>query len=507
MVSYNPETCEASLIAPEGVTRPFLDSAPFVHLQQRGRWLVAQDGVNIPVVMDGDAARFDRNPFGGIPAGTLMADGWNRLAVVSPDRQRVYLSDHEMDPTSHPLAFSEGASYYLNARYFQTPRELGRIVAVAFAPSFNYQDDLGPLVVFCERGTRAYAIQHPREEWAARDIAATMLPTVGACAHGAVVARGNDMVFSDHDGRVQTFRSAVSRRDSARVAHIDAPVRELYAKEDASLRRWRVAERFDNRVLVSVWPERVRRARGVAIRHRGFVVMEEETLSERPFVWAGLWTGILPVAINVVGHQPSPLRSPEERCFAVSLDEDGVNRLYEIDRESGHDMMPDPRRVPMWVFPRWMDWKTAFDAKRLHGASVRLGPVKGRVVVQGWWQTLDRGPSEWFVHHDAGPECLSFGGDGLRSSASVGRPRVNLPSPSSREAFYSVRPFLKVSGRASIREFALHGELQQGSQGNDTVCVPPASASFRGDCRPDFWKHESVPAVPPPVHASCASTQ
>lgn len=493
LISYNPETREAVLLTPEDVTRPFLANTPFVHLQQRGKWLVAQDGLNLPVIVEGDSARFDRNPFTGIPTGTIMADGWNRLVVVAPDRERIFLSDHELDPTSTPLSFTDGAEYYLNARFFKVPRELGKIVSVAFSPSFNIQDDLGPLVVFCERGTRTYSIQFPRDQWIARDIASTMLPTIGACAHGAVVSRGNDMIFSDHDGRIQTFRAALSRRESARVGHIDQPVHELYARENAALRRWRKAERFDDRTLTTVWPERVKRPNGYAVRHRGFVVLEEDFLSERPFVWAGLWTGVHPVTINVVNRQASPMESPEERCFITSLDDDGVNRLYELDRVSGSDLVPLPRRVPMTVVPRWMDWKNIFEIKRFQSACVQFGPIKGRVTLRGQWQISGQRAQHWFTHEDGGPEGIHFECPSNRLSKFFAplRPRLNLPAPPAKDGFFRARPVFRVLGHASIREMAIRVQVSEASMANDTLCVPPAEVVTSRDCDPDYWTHEA----------------
>jgi hypothetical protein len=498
LISFNPDTREAHLLTPDGVTRPFLQNIPFIHLQQRGKWLIAQDGLNPPVIVEGDNARFDRDPFSGIPVGAMMADGWHRLIVVAPDRERIFLSDHELDPSTTPLSFTDGAEYYLNARYFRVPRELGKIVSVAFAPSFNFQDDLGPLVVFCERGTRTYSIQYPREEWIQRDISSTMLPTIGACAHGAVVSRGNDMIFSDHNGRIQTFKAAISRRESVRIGHIDQPVHELYERENAALRRWRRAERFDDRILTTVWPERVRRPGGFSVRHRGFVVMEEDFLSDRPFVWAGLWTGVYPVAINVVGHQKSPNHSPEERCFVTSLDDDGINRIYELDREAGPDLMPAPRRVPMWVVPRWMDWKSVFDQKRYLSASVQLGPIRGRVTVKGMWQTSDRRAQQWFTHEDAGPKCFQLC-PGIKPLFAPGRPRLNLPAIPTKDAFFRARPILQVLGQTSIREVAFHTEMLSASHSNDTRCQPPVEVVTSEDCGLNFWRHEGDDPVMPPV--------
>jgi len=272
LLSFDPVERLMRRVDPDG-ERPFHRFAAFVHLQQRNRWLVAQDGLGPPVILEGDAARVNSDPFDGVPTGLMMADGWHRLVIASPCRTRIYLSDHEFDPESTPLSFSDDAAYFRNARYFEIPPSLGRITALTFAPSFNNQDDWGPLLVFCERGTRAYLVQTPREEWLERDIAGTMLPTHGACAHGAIVPRGNDVVFSDQNGRIQSIRSVLSKLDDSRLQEADQPVWPLYRDEHGGLRRWRRSVRFDDRILTTVWPERVRRGDDKqSVRHRGLVV-------------------------------------------------------------------------------------------------------------------------------------------------------------------------------------------------------------------------------------------
>lgn len=511
ILSFDPVEGLMRTVSPEG-DRPFHRLAQHCFLEQRGRWMVCQDGISPAVILDGDNAEINADPFNGVPTGMMMADGWHRLCIVAPDRSRIYISDHEFDPISTPLSFTDDATYYKNARFFRVPRSLGLIVGIAFAPSFNNQDDWGPLLVFCEHGTRAYQLQVPRENWLDQDIAATLLPTVGGCAHGAITARGNDVLFSDHNGRIQTFKQAISTRDDVRLRPADQAVYPLYRGEDSRYRRWRKSARFDDRILTTVWPEPVPMGGGrLGVRHRGFVVLEEDHLSSRPFVWSGLWTGIYPVAIDSGGVTPEPGQSPVERCFCVSNDPDRVNRIYELTRTQGPDMVPEPRRVPMWVIPRWLDYEAAFKLKRMEGQAIQLSDLRGRVDVRGWWQTGGHEPRHWFVHNDAVPDCLLFGVGkdcAVLTPGAVSRPRLNIPGKS--DEFYRARPWLRVLGQAAIEEGIFQAAINSAPPQAKVKCGTVETAIAKDSpCVPNFWeKHarETGEAEPPLPVSVCQNS-
>ena len=503
ILSFDPVSNLMRRVSP-GKLPCFHRLARFAWLQQRGRWMVCQDGINPPVILDGDNATVNDDPYNGVPTGMSMADGWNRMVIAAADRKRLFISDHEYDPISDPLKFTEDSAYYKNAKFFEVPRSLGRIVGVKFAPSFNNQDDWGPLLVFGERGTRAFQMQIPRENWIDQDIAATLLPTIGACAHGAMVARGNDLVFSDQFGRIQTFKQAITRRDDVRLQPADQAVYPLYRGEFAEYRRYRKSARFDDRIITTVWPEPIQLANGrTAVRHRGMVVMEEDHISNRPFVWAGLWTGIYPVSIDSGGVAPNEHSAPVDRCFAVSHDPDGIQRLYELTREPGPDLMPEPRRVPMWIVPRWQDYKVPLRLKSVNAAALQLENLRGRVTIQGWWQSAGRQPAEWFTHHDAGADCLLFGvggNCGISEPVIEGRPRFNLPTPPDAAKFYRSRPWLRITGNVAIEEGIFESAITSGQPQSDVKCTPPASAIGRAKlCEPNFWEPHSrdLPIEPP----------
>lgn len=491
LMAYDPAAATMRRLG----TRPFSRHSPHVWFAQRGIHAVAQDGVSAPVVITGDTAEQGTHPTRGVPTGCMMAEGHGRLVVVSPCRTRLYIGNHEADPNADALEFTEDTAYYKNTRFFAIPRSMGRIMAIAFAPALNGDADLGPLMVLCERAVRAFDISIPREQWAEVDISTTPLPTIGACSSHAVITRGNDVLFSDHEGRIQSVRMAVARNEDARVLPIDRAVWPLYAGEHKTHldRRW--ALRFDDRCLVTVQPLRVARDNGRwSVCHQGLAVLQEEPAGPLFPVWDGLWTGILPVCL---------LRTTD-RAFAVSLDSDGFHRLYEIGTGSGHDEGAAPRRIPMLAALGGRDLGQPFQIKPFDGLAFRLGNVSGRASLRGWWQNDRATPKPWFRAEDAAADCLTTTTDGtLIDPLPQSRARITPPSPP-EATFFEAAPWLEIAGLADLQEVALEtGEPKPAPNKRNTTCDLPLSAIAAADCPPNPWEYDlSAPAVAPQALAA-----
>lgn len=485
-------------------SRPFSMASPQVWFQQRGPHMVVQDGVSPPVILTGKSA-VQGTASTGVPTGCMMAEGWGRLAVASPGRDKIYFSNHEADPNADILDFKEATEYYKNTRYFAIPRAAGRIVAMEFSPSLNGTADLGPLLVFCERATLAYDVSIPRDEWSTTDIMTTPLPTIGACSSAGVVVRGNDVVFSDHEGRINSLRAAVSRNEDARVFVFDRSVWPLYEGEDSAFRDRRCAVQHDSRILTTVQPERVWRADGrLAVRHRGIIALQESPATPVFPVWDGLWTGIYPT------HLVTARLGTETRCFALSLDSDGHNRLYELGG-TGHDYAPTPKRIPMLAALRPTDFESPFLPKPFTSAAFKLGAVSGRVSVRGWWQADRQTPAHWFNSEHAVAECIAFDRCGLLDPLPQGLPRINPPTvPKSEQSPYTAAPWIEVTGKARLEEFIIEtGETKSAPNKLNTECETPATASAVYECPPNPFAYDARRAPEPatlttvPCHTHC----
>lgn len=479
-------------------TQPFSKHSPNVWFGQRGGICIAQDGVSPPLIIRGDTATQGTDPSRSVPTGCMMAEGWGRLAVASPGRDRIYIGNHESDPLSAPLDFTEDTQYYKNTRFFEVPRRLGRIMALVFAPALNGTADLGPLTAICERGVIAYDVSIPRDKWAEEDITTTPLPTIGGCSMFSHVVRGNDIVFSDQHGHIQTLRMAVSRNEDTRILAMDQKVWPLYRSENQSLRHHRWSVRHDERVLTTIQPERVIRDGGrVSVRHRGIIALQESPVVPRFPCWDGLWTGIFPVCLLQVG----------DRCFSVSLDSDGIHRLYEIDRGVGYDATPNLKAVPVIAGMRATSIGLPFLAKPVKNVSFRLSEISGIVNLRGWWET-DRGtPSEWFSGLKYTGDQLSFE-RGKIIDPSTTSERVNPPTPSATTAF-DFAPWIGFSGLARLDEVILETKDSKPTPDTNNIsCALPVQLPANSTCPIDIYEYDArlapeitvIPSRPCNIH-------
>lgn len=490
----NPQgyTLKASLEKP-----CFSKAKPEVWFQQRGKHLVCQDGINPPVILTGDAAEQGTDPNKGVPVGEMMADGWGRLAVVLPGRRRIAFSDHESDPTRDgPLSFTEDTEYFKNARYFEIEGSHGLITGIIFAPALGRNADMGPLLVFTEKAVLAYDVSQPRDTWTTVDIKSTPLPETGGGAPNSLVARGADVIFTAHDGRVMSLKAALRRDEDARLSIYDEAVWPLYSNGDGPnlFRRW--ACRHDNRTLITIEPERVpggSKEEPTRIRHRGIVALQEQPRIVRDApVWDGLWTGILPVCL-VTGTIAGVAR-----CWAVSLDPDGVHRLYELGTE-GPDVTVtgETRRIPTLMKLRPADFDFTFRPKPYAAAAFRLDEASGPVTITGWWEQDGKVPRHWFTSNENVPDCWTCQGDALSVPRPARLPRVNPPAPPSDFPFYEATIWLQLRGNASLSGAVIEVSEPKASPdtlttraGGNVICAETA-------CPPDPYGYNlTVPEVP-----------
>jgi hypothetical protein len=500
LFSVNPTTRVVSKINEK---QAFSKFSPHVWMKQRNKWMVAQDGVSPPATSDG--VTFTQEVVKqGIPIGTLMAEGWHRLAVVSPDRRRIYFSDHELDPSSTPISFTEQTAYFANARYFEAPPSLGRIMGMAFTPYQDTSTGIGPLVVFCEKGTRAYNIAVPRSQWATNDISQTILPRVGASSFFAYADKGSQLVFRDQGGRIRTIRNAQQVEATDANFPNDFPVWPLIESEDTALRRYSQAVTFDGRVLILTHPVRDYLPDGrFNVAHKGIAVIENEVISDNPDVWT-FWTGH-----HICGMDVGPVNGTET-LMAFCRDEDGKNRLYSLTTDGDYDTVPGeggavPKAIRMTFAPPITDYNTPVASKRFRAGGVRLNEMRGTVEVTGRWERDGRQPVPWFNHKETHAACASFDKCKLTFMASGSNPRLVFPAlPNGEDTFYKARPIFDIVGPAQVEELVMTADVIPATGNSNTSCKTirqPAQAL----CGLDIFAYNAMlaPVADQPTYTPC----
>jgi len=499
LFSLNPQT---GFVVKQTIDKPaFSDKSPHVWIQQRNKWIVAQDGVSPPAVSEGDLITQEVTPT-GIPIGTLMADGWHRMVVVSPDRRRIYFSDHEMDPNSTPISFTQQTDYYATARYFEFPPSLGKIMGLAFTPFQDSSTGIGPLVVWGEAGTRAYNIAVPREQWVTSDISQTILPSVGASSFFSYADKGSQLVFRDHNGRIRTIKNAQQFEATDADITNDFPIQPLLESEDKVLAQHSRAVSFDNRVLLLTHPRRDYLADNrFNVVHKGIAVIENENLSDKQDVWS-FWTGHNICALDV-GNVDG-----EEMCLAFCRDSNGKNRIYSLTKTGNYDYVPAlagsaQKRIQMTFATPNTDFGVSIAAKKYSAGGLRMTAMRGQVDLTARWQKDGMQPAKWFDHSELHAQCMTWGKKPncmLSFMADGANPRFVFPGlPDGLSNFYKARAIFDIHGPVQVEEMTISATPIAADAKTNASCKAAVVGTPQVRCGINLFAYDAVsaPAVEP----------
>ncbi len=506
--------------------RPFSRTADFVYFEERDQHLICQDGINTPVILTGTSSRLARLDRQEVATGLMMADGWGYLVMADPDRRRLYISDHEADPLlpNPALTFTPESLYYRDAPYFTVPRRIGRITGVKFIPWTGTDTGYGPLAVFGETGVVLYDISLPRQQWVEQDISRIVLNRTGGIGHKAIAEWGNDLWFSDQHGRIRSIQGSQLSENAKRVKFLDWRVFRYYTdlREDPRLRRWRQMATFDSRVFCTILPDvywiNDEHPERYNVAHRGLIVSEaqisELTDRQEVDVWAGIWTGINPLAIDTGLVTSGAEESGEEFCLILSRDSDRIHRVYRLTKEDPYDITwhkgaAGPRKKqPKWTVQlRPTDFGLAFQAKQLRHAALRLADQVGVTKVKGQWVSDSRTRAiDWFTHYGGVAECMEFGCD-LKPATTGVTPRIMAPKLVSDEcdpatgsrldAFYHGSAIFTFTGAATLKDVALVPTQYVGEGENTNVVgVKPTDPPLLSEELPPVVSYDALKAEP-----------
>jgi hypothetical protein len=258
--------------------------------------LMIQDGVSAPGSWDGAVGQHHRG-FYATPQGTAMAWSGGRLWVAR--NRSLFVSDY-----ADPFSFFEGA-YIGNTNSFNLP---GNVTSMAEVP--NVQTPR--LLVFTASTTTAFLSGlRSRDLWAVTEgFQQIILPDVGNSSQRSIVAtQGQLYWFSSH---------GLTRLDVARQGYVEGRFRVI--DTDMAISKYRVDPdvsliagcAFESYLLMSVPHASVENT------HTWCLDMSGADLK-----WAGYWTGTRPAA------WVSGTVNDQARCFFISHDLDGFNRMWE----------------------------------------------------------------------------------------------------------------------------------------------------------------------------------
>jgi hypothetical protein len=259
---------------------------PHTWFQQAERWLVVQNGLNIPFLFDGAGSR--RATEREVPVGGPMAYGKGRLWVA---RRNLYFGGDVLGGDSsygrdNVIRFTEN-DYLAEGGAFGAPD--GPITGMAFAKNLDTSLGDGDLLVATVGNIYAFSAPIDRTVWKnlTQPLQRYAAMSFGAMAHESMVIVNGDLFYRSPDG-IRTL--AYSRRDFQSWG--DVPISRSITRGLAYDTTFRLvsgsAVNFDNRALFTTQPQEDPEH---GIWHRGLAVLDFHRASGMDRKLAPAWEG------------------------------------------------------------------------------------------------------------------------------------------------------------------------------------------------------------------------
>lgn len=343
---------------------PNMSTLPRAWFCQADKFMVIQDGVDGPLIWDGNALRrsqTDKSTPQEVPTGTAMAYGYGRLWLVRGKNVEAGDIQDAAIPNS-PINFSEVLQ---KQDAFAVPITSGEITAIIFGANIDTSLGQGPLQLHTESGQiTTLNVTVDRDSWTTTNIQVIGLVGGSSMGQDAVVNVNNDTWFRSHDG-LRSF--IVARRDFGTWGNTpqSREVNNILDYDTPSLLAYASGVWFSNRLLMTLSPQ-------LSNGHRyfqGLSVLDFDLLSTldgsiagtnpRP-AYDGIWSGLN------ISQITKTFFGSQERCFLFTWDETEGNGVWELSQSAPFDNGSCP--IQSWIETGSMNFNNLTNLKTLMGA-------------------------------------------------------------------------------------------------------------------------------------------
>lgn len=348
---------------PGGGNTQKLNKVWFCQAQQ---YLVIQDGINTPIIYNGNMCR--RAAATEVPCGTIMAFGLGRLWLVVGGN-RIVAGDILGGPTS-VISFTEN-TYLAEGGYFTVPIQANEVTAMGFSSVGNTQTGQGPLLVFTNTSISSINGLIPRAQWKDTQIQQIAVLDTGAASDRSIVGINGDVWMRSQDG-VRSYIAAVRQQGAWQHAPLSNEMRRVIQHDPSLLLNFASTAYFDQRFLCTYGPH----LQGITVVHEGLIALNFDVVSmisgASPPVWEGVWTGVKP-------HQlVTGLFNKQQRCFMVCRSEDNYNRLWEIQKTGFYDNACQP--IKSRIETKAFSWTDRLGVKKLKTGTLTVSGIQNEVL-------------------------------------------------------------------------------------------------------------------------------
>jgi len=288
---------------------------------------IIQDGISAPLIYNGRSIR--KAAADEITLGEFMANDGDRVWFTIGKTVNA-LNIITGVPDSE-LKFTEAQTFQGGGAFGLPSKPTG----LAFMPSSDGTTTFGVLMVFGLDWTIALRANIPdRSQWLSTPGFKTeVFDNIGCASNDSIITSNSDMYWRDGEGEMRNMRQAVSDYDTAGSTSVSREISRLVDHESPELLNECSGIVFRNKMIQTASPFFVYRNQ-VAYRDMfslDFTPIGTQGEKRKP-VYDGERDGIF--VTNLV----TLTRKGQKRAFAISKDEDGTNRLWEIVPEERNDI-------------------------------------------------------------------------------------------------------------------------------------------------------------------------
>lgn len=363
----------------------FMCNAWFV---QGFEWVVVQDGIHEPIFWNGtDPARRSDPTKGEMPVGSVMAYIHGRFALASADgKNTVQVGDivYGNNVTNHNdiLLFTD-QEYWAEGGSFDIAANLGDIMGLYPMPWLDTGTGANELVALCTQGFTSFDLSQDRTTWLDQQVQKISMIGQGCVSSIGFAGLNADLFYRRTDG-VGSYRNARTVFSVNRAATpVSREVNNWLRTDRNDLLKFVPMVSWQNMVITGISPQiaaPINPCAGWNRYCRGMVIFDAQTSSttsrEGAAVWHGAWTGIRPWGFA------QGLINGADRCFALSYDRDGKNRIYEFTLQDGNDLFGGEQRKQYWRYDTAALGQVEarcsyFDLKKVTGGQIVLSDIIG----------------------------------------------------------------------------------------------------------------------------------
>lgn len=369
-------------------------NSPKAYFVQAEKYIIAQDGVNKPCIIDGDTCVQSGIPPAAmsIPIGTVMAYGHGRLFVVpkeiifnnvSTDGRRFFLAGNILIPGQPETILKFTETEDINGGgALALPAEFGFITFMTLQRNAGGGSGYGPLIVGARNGVSAFSIQLPRQfdaalgipGWNESDISQVLFMDTGTRSSRSVVATNNDIMFrgsSNKDGIRSVSFQVYGSQQTLQNIPLSGEMQRVFDNDNQTSLQYVSQSIADNRLISMVKPANDTDNSFEAMASLDFAPLQNLKQKASP-AFDGVVTGAQFL------QSMSAMYEDKERHLVFCRKADGNLSLVVMHDEEYTD---NGTPIEARLYTRRMNGKNLSDTKIIEKVMLCLSDIRGDVTV------------------------------------------------------------------------------------------------------------------------------